>query len=110
MEDDDIVQLGDLAIVRTVTSRAARRTLLVAALIGPAAGLLVLGLVYALYGSERLDAAYLAGGLFSLFGIPQFIHWFRHFRAIAQQLDALERRVKSGERIYGSQVGFHSYR
>jgi hypothetical protein len=110
MEDDDIVQLEDLATVRAITSRAARRTLIVAALIGPAAGLLVFGLVYALYGSERLDVAYLIGGLFSLLGIPQFVHWFRHYRSIAQQLDAVERRVKNGERIYGSQVGFHSYR
>jgi hypothetical protein len=110
MEDGDIVQLEDLATVRAITSNSARRTLLIAAFSGPAAGLLALGLVFALYGSERLAVAYLMVGLFCLLGIAQFVHWFRHYRSITRQLDAVERRVKSGERVYGSQVGFHSYR
>ncbi|KRA74502.1 hypothetical protein ASD78_13645 [Lysobacter sp. Root667] len=110
MEDNDIVRLEDLAAMRAATSRTARRTLLVAALVGPAAGLIVLAVVYLLYGQERLDLGYIAAGIFALLAVPQFMHWFRHYRSISRQLDALEIRVKNGERIYGSQAGFHSYR
>src|SRR4249919_2313330 len=106
MEESDIVHLEDLAAVRVVTSRSARRTLLVAGLAGPVAGLAVLAIVYLLYGHERLDVGYIVAGVFALLAIPQFAHWFRHYRSIMRQLDALELRVKNGERIYGSQVGF----
>jgi hypothetical protein len=110
MEDSDIVQLEDLAVVRSAVARAARRTLLVAALAGPIGGAVVLGVVYLLYGSEQMDVGYLVAGIFALFAIPQFIHWSRHYRSIRHQLDSLELRIKNGERICGSQVGFRSYR
>jgi hypothetical protein len=110
MEDSDIVQLKDIAAVRSVVARTARRTLLAAALAGPVGGALVLGVVYLLYGTVRMHVSYLLAGVLALIATPQFIHWSRHYRSIRHQLDSLEQRIKNGERIYGSQVGFHPYR
>ena len=106
MEDSDIVELEDLAHVRHVTKRLARRMVLghaVAILVFAAAAF---ALVYAIYGSERIVAGYVSAAMFSLLVLYQLIRWSRHYQSIDAQLVALELRVKNGERIYGSQVKF----
>lgn len=110
MEDSDIVQLEDLDAVRRATGRSARRALLVAALAIPAAAAIAFALVYFLYGSDRLAVGYVLAAVIALLAAYQLARWRRHYRSINEQLDALQIRVKNGERVLGSQVRFHSYR
>jgi len=110
MEDADVVDKQSVGRVRAVTRSTARGVVLVALLSGAAAGLLAWGLVYVVYGSERLTTTWFALAVFPALGIYQAVHWWRHYRSILQQLDALEARVEGGEVVYGSQVKFHSYR
>jgi hypothetical protein len=110
MEDADIVDQQSIHRVRNVTRRTARRVVSVAVLAGFGAGLLVAALVYAVYGPERLSATWWILAVFPGLGLYQALHWWRHYRCILQQLDALEARVERGEVLYGSQAKFHSYR
>lgn len=110
MEDADIVDKQSVHRVRVITRRTARRLVFVALLAGVVAGLLGAGLVYAVYGPERLMATWWVLAVFPALGFYQALHWWRHYRSIFQQLDALEARVERGEILYGSQVKFHSYR
>jgi hypothetical protein len=110
MEDDDIVDKQSVSRVRAITKRAAIRVVLLSALVGLGAGLLMALLVYAVYGAERVAATWFALAVFPALGLYQAIHWTRHYLCIFRQLDAVEARVASGEVVYGSQVKFHSYR
>lgn len=108
MDTDDIVDREVISRVRAVTAGQARRVVAVAVLAGLVGGALMAAIVYWLYGSQAKAAVVL--GVFVLLGLWQAIHWGRHYRSILGQLEVLERRVASGETVYGSQVRFHSYR
>ena len=110
MEEDDIVDKRSVENVRAITKRTARKTILLSIFIGLAAGLFTAAVVYAVYGAERVATTWVALAVFPAIGLYQAVHWFRHYRCILRQLDALEKRVIGGEVIYGSQFKFHSYR
>ena len=110
MENADIIDKQSVHRVRAITRRTARRVVFLALLVGVGAGLIMAAVVYALYGPQRLLATWWALAVFPAIGLYQAIHWWRHYRAIFQQLDALEARVERGEVLSGSQVKFHSYR
>jgi hypothetical protein len=73
------------------------------------AGLAVALFIYYLK-IPNLAVSGLTGGVFVLLGFSALVPWWRHYRAIFKQLDALEQRVGRGEVVYGSEVAFHSYR
>jgi hypothetical protein len=110
MDEDDIVDKRSVENVRAITKRTALRTILLSVLIGIVAGLVMAAVVYAVYGVERVANTWFALAVFPAIGVYQAVHWFRHYRCILRQLDALEKRVAGGEVIYGSQFKFHSYR
>jgi hypothetical protein len=110
MDDSDVVTLETLKRVRAITTREARRVLLVAALAGPIAGAFALLVAYAVYGALQPGVAMIVAGAFVLIGVQQVVHWARHYRSIMRQLDALGIRMSGGELVHGSQVRFHSYR
>ena len=110
MEDDDVVRLENLSSVRAITHRTAVRVMAVSVLAGSLGGGLFAVVVYAFTGPNQLWLAYASVVIFTALGLYQAINWYRHYRSIGKQLDALEHRVRSGETIYGSQVRFDSYR
>ncbi|MNN63039.1 hypothetical protein D3C81_1783870 [compost metagenome] len=109
MDNDDIVQIQDIAAARASVLQT-RRKVLATALIHP----LILALLafIAVHSITSLDsvASLVLLAVLVLLGIPVFIHWLRHYESILEQLDALESLVSSGETVYSSQVAFHSYR
>lgn len=109
MDNDDIVQIQDVAAARASVLRA-RRKVLATAVITPLLVALLVFLATHCLTSLGTTASLLLASMFVLFGIPVFIHWLRHYRSILRQLDGLDHRVSSGETVYGSQATFHSYR
>ena len=110
MEDDDIVDQQSVALVRSITQRTARRTVVLSLLAGMAGAFLGAALTYALYGPERLAATWFLLTVFPAMGAYQAVHWWRHYRSILRQLEVIEAKVAQGEVVHGSQVKFHSYR
>ena len=109
MDNDDIVQIQDVAAARALVLKSRHKVLAAAVIIPVLAALLVFLLVH--YFTSLGSAASLAlAAAFMFLGVPVFIHWLRHYQSILGQLDALDRRVSGGETVYGSQVAFHSYR
>ena|SRR5690606_27905169 len=108
MDNSDIVDRQAVAQVRAITLVESRRVVIGAAAIGLLAGLVVAALVYWITGTPAKAVFMLVA--FVLIGLWQAIHWWRHYRSIFKQLDDLDRRVSSGEVVYGSQTRFHSYR
>jgi len=109
MNNDDIVQIQDVAAVRASVLQARRKVLAAAVATPLLAALLVFFIAYFLSSLGSSASLFLAAS-FVLLGVPVFIHWQRHYRSVLRQLDALDHRVSSGETVYGSQVAFHSYR
>jgi len=109
MDNDDIVQIQDVAAVRASVLQT-RRKVLIAAVATPLLAALTVFLIAYQLSSLGSAASLLLAGIFLLLGIPVLIHWLRHYQSILRQLDALDRRVSSGETVYSSQVAFHSYR
>ena len=110
MEDSDIVDAHSVDRVRTIAKRTARRVAVGSVLVGLGGGLFMAAVVYAVYGLDRLAATWWALAVFQALGVYQAVRSHLHYRAIFQQLAALETRVRCGEVVYGSQVKFHSYR
>ena len=109
MDNNDIVQVQDVAAVCTSVLQT-RRKVLAAALATPVlAALLAFPFAYYFTALGRRRFARTCYCIF-VACVPVFIHWLRHYQSVLRQLDALDRRVLSGEIIYGSQVAFHSYR
>lgn len=109
MGNDDIVQVQDVAAVRAFVLRTRRKVLVTAVATPLLAALLFLFISY-YFSSLGSSASLFLAAIFALLGVPVFIHWHRHYQSILRQLDSLDRRVSSGETVYGSQVAFHSYR
>ena len=109
MDNDDILRAEDLAGARAAVLKTRRRVLGVAAVTPLLAALLVWPLVYYLK-LHNVVASTFVSAIFLLLGVPVFVHWWRHYRSILQQLDLIGQRVASGETVYGSKVAFHSYR
>ena len=109
MDNDDIVQIQDVAAVRASVLRTRRKALAAAVVTPVLAALLVFLLAHHLT-SLGTAASFVLAAAFLLLGAPVFIHWLRHYQSVLGQLEALDRRVSSGETVYGSQVAFHSYR
>ena len=109
MDNDDIVQIQDVAAARASVLQT-RRKVLATAIITPLLLALLAFLVARYFISLGVAASLAIAGFFALLGIPVFTHWLRHYQSILRQLDALDHRVSSGETVYGSKVAFHSYR
>jgi len=109
MDNDDIVQAQDVASVRASVLQARRKVLATAVATPLIAALLVFFTSYCMSSLGSSVSLFFAT-IFALLGVPVFIHWQRHYQSILRQLDVLDRRVSSGETVYGSQVAFNSYR
>jgi len=105
MDNNDIVDRESVAQVRAIMLVSSRRVVISAVAIGTLAGLVASTLVYWLTGSSAKATVMLVA--FVLIGFWQAIRWRRHYRGIFKRLDDLDRRVSSGEVIYGSQTRFH---
>jgi hypothetical protein len=109
MDNDDIVQIQDVAAARASVLRTRRKVLVTAAITPLLVAFLAFLAVHYLTSLGAVASLFLAAVLV-LLGIPVFIHWLRHYQSILRQLDALEHRVSNGETVYGCGVAFHSYR
>lgn len=109
MDNDDIVLIQDVAAARTSVLKT-RHKVLAAAVITPILAALLVFLLAHYFASLGAAASLVLAAAFVFLGVPVFIHWLRHYQSILGQLDALDRRVSSGETVHGSQVAFHSYR
>src|SRR5690554_4142589 len=109
MDNDDIVQIQDVADVRASVLRT-RRRVLAAAVATPVLVALLVFLVAYYFTSLGTAASFVLAAAFLLLGVPVFIHWLRHYQSVLGQLEALDHRVSGGETVYGSQVAFHSFR
>jgi Flp pilus assembly protein TadB len=109
MDNDDIVQTQDVAVVRASVLRT-RRKALAAAVATPVLAALLIFLLAHYFTSLGTTASLALAAVFLLLGVPVLIHWMRHYQSVLEQLEALDHRVLSGETVYGSQVAFHSYR
>ena len=109
MDNDDVLRVDDVAQVRMAVVKVRRRVLLLATAT-PVASAVVVGCLANLK-LHSVGASSFVGLVFCFgVGVPVFLHWWRHYRSILAQLDAVERRVASGETVYGLGVAFHSYR
>ena len=109
MDNDDIGQIQDVAAARASVLKT-RHKVLAAAVITPFLAALLVFLIAHYFASLGGAVSLVLATAFVFLGVPVFIHWLRHYQSILKQLHALDRRVSSGETVYGSEVAFHSYR
>lgn len=109
MDDDDILRVEDVAVVRAAVL-VTRRRVLYAATAAPILAALCVGLAVYYLKLHNVAASTLVAAIFLLLGVPVFLHWWRHYRSILRQIDVIAQRVASGETLYGSKVAFHSCR
>ena len=109
MDNNDIVQIQDVAAARALVLLA-RRKVLATAVIAPLLVAFLVFLAVRYLTSLGAAASFILAAIFVLLGIPVLIHWLRHYQSILRQLDVLDHRVSRGETVYGSQMAFHSYR
>lgn len=108
MDDNDRLSPEDFPTVYAAVTRMRHRSLFTAVAGGFFFSVLCGVLMYCVPKSSTAGVA-LALGFFTwlVFGLPLTLYWLRHWRSIDKQLRAVERRVRAGEAVYGSQVNFH---
>ena len=108
MDHDDVLRVEDVAQVRSVVVKTRRRVLFVAT-VTPIISAVLAGFLANLRLHSFWASAFV-GAVFLLIGVPIFVHWWRHYRSILSQLDAVAHRVERGQTVRGSAVAFHSHR
>ncbi|WP_132982889.1 hypothetical protein [Thermomonas haemolytica] len=105
MDNDDILRAEDIADARVTVLKIRRKVLGLTAATSVLAAVAVGIAVYYLK-LHNVAASTFVGAIFLMLGVPTFVHWWRHYRSILEQLDLVAQRVARGELVYGSQVAF----
>jgi hypothetical protein len=110
MSDSDLLSLQDVYDATAAVHRIYRRVMTVVVASNLLLGLLITFLLLAFASMPYPLAAALGTALALVGGISSSLHWVRHYRAIFNQLAAVEARLVQGETLLGSEIQFHSYR